>query len=320
MPLIQVFNVAGGIKMEIGQLEAFERAAREGSFTAAAEALGLSQPAISTRIATLEREVGGTLFERGNKQLHLTALGASLLPHAERMIASLAEAKRAAHLHQKGQMGVVSVAALDTLALGMLPSPMARFRNELPSVDFMLRLRTKQQILNLLYDGQATVGLTAGPLWDKNMRILARFRNPIHLTASPHHPLAQQAHITSDQIMNYTLYRLTLSPSATALINNLTEQARRRHGGSIIKLPPIMAVQLLQTGQGIAFLPEALVSNWVERGDLVFLNVVDLPKLSTEPLLVSHVSRTLDAPNLTFCKHVIASCGHMMIEAEESVL
>ena len=70
----------GGCLMELGQLEAFDRVARDGTFTRAAESLGLTQPAVSTRISLLEAELGGELFERRGRQLFLTPLGERFLP------------------------------------------------------------------------------------------------------------------------------------------------------------------------------------------------------------------------------------------------
>src|SRR5438067_11703232 len=69
--------------MQIDQLVAFDRIAREGTFSRAAVALGLGQPAVSARILALEDAVGGSLFVRGRK-LRLTALGESFLPYARR--------------------------------------------------------------------------------------------------------------------------------------------------------------------------------------------------------------------------------------------
>jgi DNA-binding transcriptional LysR family regulator len=67
--------------MQLEQLVAFDRVAREGSFSRAALALGLGQPAVSSRILALEDAVGGALFLRG-RAIRLTALGESFLPYA----------------------------------------------------------------------------------------------------------------------------------------------------------------------------------------------------------------------------------------------
>lgn len=286
--------------MEIGQLEAFERAAREGSFTAAADALGLTQPAVSTRIAALERELGGALFERGNKRLLLTPLGETLLPYAEKMLHAATDALHAAQQHHEGRLGRVSIAALDTLGMAMLPEPMTQFRAAFPAVDFTIRLRIKQQIIKMLLEGRVTLGLSAAPMWDKGVRVLARFRNPIRAVTAANHPLAKRQQLTMHALQQYPVYRSTLSPTATALIQDLAEQARRHGGVGVTYIPAIMAVPLLMQGEGVTFLPQALVQSQVNEGQLVLLDVDDMPALYTEPLLMTAADRELDAPNRAF--------------------
>lgn len=286
--------------MELGQLEAFERVAREGSFTAAAASIGLTQPAVSTRIAALERELGGALFERGGKRLTLTPLGESILPYADKVLAAVADAQQAAVLHQHGRLGSVSIAALDTLGVAMLPEPMAQFRQQYPNVDFTIRLRIKRQILHLLHEGRVTLGLSAAPLWDRSVRILARFRNPIRAAVSIKHPLAQRSRLTMATLQDYPIYRSTLSPTATALIQDLAAQAQQASGSGDIYIPAIMAAPLLMQAEGVTFVPQALVQKQVDDHHLVFLDIEDMPDLYTEPLLITPADRELDPPNQSF--------------------
>ena len=300
--------------MEFGQLEAFERAAREGSFTAAAEALGLTQPAISTRIAALERELGGSLFDRGSKRLSLTPLGESILPYADRILTAAHSAVQTAELHHNGKLGSVSVAALDTLGAAMLPEPMTRFQTEFPAVDFTIKFRIKQQILNLLYDGRVTIGLSAAPLWDKGIRTLARFRNPIRAAVAAHHPLAKRQHLTMHALQAFPIYRSTLSPTATALIQDLTARARSSNDVGDIYIPAIMAAPLLLQGQGVTFVPQALVQSQVDEGRLILLQIADMPALYTEPMLITLADRRLDTPNQAFVEMVRERWKHMLTE------
>lgn len=304
--------------MEIGQLEAFERAAREGSFTEAANVLGLTQPAISTRIATLEAELGAPLFERSGRRLRLTSLGQTVLPYAERVLATLADAAQAASQHQQGQRGRVAVAALDTHALPMLPAPMARFRNEYPAVDLTIFLRIRRQILNKLYSGDATLGLTGAPLWDKGVRVLAHFQERVRPVVAATHPLAMRQSwprkLVLADIYDYTIYRVSLNPHVTALIEDMAEHARRGSGGAIIYIPAIMAVPLLLEGQGVAFLPQVFVQKYVEAGQLVFLDIEDMPQLLNEPLLIALANRELDTANQAFVKMMRLQWNAILID------
>jgi DNA-binding transcriptional LysR family regulator len=105
--------------MELRQLDAFVAVARAGSFTRAAEELGIVQPAVSQAVRRLEEELGLTLFERTSRHVAPTAAGAAFLPHAEAVLARLAEARQAAAALAAGEAGAVRVAgtggAADTL-------------------------------------------------------------------------------------------------------------------------------------------------------------------------------------------------------------
>jgi DNA-binding transcriptional LysR family regulator len=162
--------------MELGQIEAFERAAREGSFTRAAEIMNLTQPAVSTRIAALETELGGPLFERRGRQLQLTPLGQRFLPYAERMLAVLADGLQAVENFHGGKLGEVKIAAPGPFVIGLLIDVLADFRSQHPTIDVLIRERPKTTILEMLYDGVITLGLVNAPIYDGNVEVLARLR------------------------------------------------------------------------------------------------------------------------------------------------
>ena len=290
--------------MELGQLIAFERAFRERSFTRAADELGLTQPSVSARIAALEAELGGPLFERGGRRLRLTALGRTFLPYAERALAALADGREAVDKLKSGKLGHVRIAALDTLAVYMLPDPTEQFRANYPAVDLTVKIRLTREIIDLLYGGEATLGLIGAPLWDKGIRILAHFQEPIRAMVSPDHPLAQmereQGDLSLADIYQHTIYRVSLNPRATALIAGVVEHARRGSGGAVINIPALMVIGPLVNGQGVAFLPQSYVQRHLDTGRLCFLNIHDMPQLYNEPLIVALRGRDLDAPTAAF--------------------
>lgn len=80
--------------MNIDNMEAFVYVNHYGSFNKAAEALFLSQPSVTARIQTLERELGCKLFDRQSKQTVLTEDGRKFLPYAEQMLQVLQKGKQ----------------------------------------------------------------------------------------------------------------------------------------------------------------------------------------------------------------------------------
>ena len=303
--------------MEIGQLEAFERAAREGNFTRAAEALGLTQPAVSTRIALLEEELGGELFERRGRQQRLTILGKRLLPYAERILAVINDAAQEVEDYHSGKIGEVKVAALAPFAQSLFPDPLEKFRVQYPSIDIHIFQRITPTILDMLYDGVVTLAMMHAPLFDQNLRILARFQEPIRGVVAPNHPLAlqqtKQGSLTMKDVYQHTIFRVTMSPRMTAFIDSVVEQGRRGSGGAVVAVPMIMVVRLVMLGQGVAFLPESFVQHPVADGDLEYLRIEDMPPILNEPLLVVLKGRQLDHIHQDFIRVLINHWRHMLV-------
>jgi DNA-binding transcriptional LysR family regulator len=281
--------------MELGQIEAFIQVVRDGSFTKAAKALNLSQPSVSTRIAGLEASLDCKLFLRSGRRLSLTPIGDAFLPYAERAIIKLQEGQQSVADFKSGRRGHVSLVVLDTLAMSLLPKPMHRFRSEYPEVDFTVHLSMPREILSLLYDGKTLLGLIRGPLWDRGIKVLGRFEEPIQAITNANHPLAGGSEISLADVMDFPIYRVPIDVTTMAFVEHLVEQARSIRGGSQVWFPAIMAIPILLKGQGVAFLPESFVSDYLVSGELVSLDITDLPVLNHEPLLVKMAGHKLDS-------------------------
>lgn len=302
--------------MEIGQLEAFERASRDGNFTRAAESLGLTQPAISTRISTLEAELGGRLFERRGRELHLTPLGEQFLPYAQRMLSVMADSLQVAQNFKKGRIGEIKIAAPTPFVLSFLVDVLRDFRKQYPSVDILIRERAKTTIFELLYDNVVTLGLVNAPVYQQYFTQLAHFKDPIKAVVSPTHPLAQihnhQRAILMQDIYKYTIFRVSMFPQMTAFIDTVVEHGRVGSGGAVIKVPMVMALRLVSMGDGITFLPQSYVKQSINEGELMYLNIEDMPQLYSQPILICAKDRRLDDIHLAFVDIVKAQLNHLV--------
>src|SRR5579883_2111961 len=145
--------------MDIDQLLAFERIAREGSFSRAARHLDITQPSISARIQALEQEVGGPLFVRGGRKLALTERGESFLSYVQRALEVLNEGIEAARLSESGQRGRITIGTMQSLAGGFLAEAIVEFHDTHPKVTFYVRTGHSEQVVEMLYDGLAKLGL-----------------------------------------------------------------------------------------------------------------------------------------------------------------
>ena len=281
--------------MEIGQIEAFEQAAQEGSFTRAAAALGLTQPAISTRITILEAELGGPLFERHGRNLQLTPLGEQFLPYARRLLAVRNDSIQAVKHFHAGKLGEIRIAAPTPFLLSFLVEALEHFRFQHPTIDVLIRERAKTTIVDMIHDNRITLGLVNAPVYASFLREMARFQDPVRAVSSINHPLAQQeTPIHMADIYPYTIYRVSMFPQMTAFIDEVVEYARGGSGGAVIKVPMVMAMRLVRKGQGITFLPERYIKTTIQPDELCILDIVDMPPLISQPILIAHKDRELD--------------------------
>ncbi len=124
--------------VSLRQMEYFVTVVEADSFTRAAEQLHVTQPALSHQIKALERHVGGPLLERLPRGVRLTAMGRAFLPHAEFAVRSAAQAERAARAAAGAEGGEIHVAAVHSVAAGLLPPAFARWRRDHPGVQLVL--------------------------------------------------------------------------------------------------------------------------------------------------------------------------------------
>jgi len=142
--------------MKVSALKAFVVAAREGSFSSAAEALHLTQPGLSKRIVALENELKHPLFERLSNGVLLTEAGSLLLPHAEAIV-NRADAMKAALINLDNELsGQVRFGTTQHIALYHLQDALQRFSQNYSHVDthidFLTSSEAEKKILNGLLD------------------------------------------------------------------------------------------------------------------------------------------------------------------------
>lgn len=299
--------------MEIGQLEAFERTCREGNFTRAAQAMDLTQPAVSARITTLEAELGGPLFERQGRQLQLTPLGERFLPYARRILNIMADGMQAVRDYHSGHAGEVRIAAPTPFVLSFLVQTLDDFRYQHPKVDILIRERNKTTIFDMLQDNTITLGFVNTPVYSPEFDVLARFQDPIRAVVAPSHPLARESQPALSDVYQHTIFRVSMFPQMTAFIDAVVEQGRHGSGGAVIAVPMVMALRLVTLGQGVTFLPESYVKPAVESGELVVIHLDDMPPLMSEPVLIVDRTRTLDHVHQEFVRILKARWRHLMV-------
>jgi DNA-binding transcriptional LysR family regulator len=122
------------VSFDWNQVRAFLATVEEGSLSAAARALGQTQPTLSRQVAGLEQDLGVTLFERGPRAMALTDAGVELVDHVRAMGEAATRLSLSASGHSQAIDGHVSVTATDMTATYLLPLVLTQLRDEAPNI------------------------------------------------------------------------------------------------------------------------------------------------------------------------------------------
>jgi len=129
------------------ELRTFVEVARDGSLSAAARRLGLTQPTVGRHIDTLEASLGLTLFTRSSRGLSPTAAAIALVPHAQAMAAAAAALGRTASGEAAADRGTVRLTASEVVGNEVLPAILAAFRRDHPDIAIELVLTNRTEDL-----------------------------------------------------------------------------------------------------------------------------------------------------------------------------
>jgi DNA-binding transcriptional LysR family regulator len=253
--------------MELRQLEALVAIVRAGSFTQAARALGVAQPALSQRLRALELELGVVLVERGNRTAGLTDAGRDLLPRAERILAEVHDAGEQLAAHARLGRGTVRLGcALQTLLEGRLAPLLARFHAAHAGVRIVLQEAHTEQVLALLGRGEVDLGLihlgrtsegdTVGSEAARGgLSLLRLAREPLVVIVAPGHRLASRTSLRLDDLDDEDF--VSFAPGATVrrLVTTAAEArgVRLRIACSTANIGTIRAV--VAAGLGVSIVP-----------------------------------------------------------------
>src|SRR5918997_1493120 len=144
---------------DVKQLRVLKAVADHGSFSAAADSLSYSQPAISQQIAALEKRAATTLVDRGSRGVRLTDAGRALVEHAEVVLARLAAAEAELDAIAGIRGGRVRLASFPTAGASLLPPAVAIFTERHPHVELSFVEREPEEAAQMLRAAELEVAL-----------------------------------------------------------------------------------------------------------------------------------------------------------------
>jgi len=252
--------------MEIHQLRYFVAVAEEGSFSHAAEREHVSQPSLSQQIQKLEAELDQQLFDRLPRAVVLTEAGRRLLEYARTILTGIADARRSVAALEHEVAGRLSVGAIPSIALYVLPRLIARFERAYPKVTFELFEDTTEKLAQRLEDGILEVVLASSGDAIPNLAQHSLGREPLLLLLPAKHRLARKKTIRWSDLASEKFLLLHEGHSLSVIV-------RRLLAANDLKPELVLQGEQLTTiaamvaaGLGVTVVPEMMVRTEFVKG------------------------------------------------------
>ncbi len=260
---------------DFARVNAFVEVARAGSISAAANALFITQPAVTARIQALESEMGTELFSRGRHGSRLTEAGHALLPHAERALAALRHGGEAVEQIARGEGGRLTIGAAPAVSTYVLPAVLHRFQEQHPAVRLAVRSGHSEEILEMVLREEVEIGLMR-PIHHPEVTEGFLYEDSLALVVHRAHPFAATGHIRMSQMSTEYLILFDRFSSYHELTSTLLRQAGITPRGTLEVDNIDAAKRMVEQRLGIALLPLTSVQAEVGTGRLSVVRITDM--------------------------------------------
>lgn len=176
--------------MDVRQIETYQAVMTYGTASRAAEILGMSQPAVSKAIMTLERSIGFKLFDREKGRLTPSAEGQLFFREVQTSLAGLAKLRSAAARIRDYGSGDIRVACLSAFSTNLVPCAIAQFRKKHPEIAVSLSVGGSSVIRDMIAANQLDIAVTADEINTSGVEAEPFAEIPAVLAMPPGHPLS----------------------------------------------------------------------------------------------------------------------------------
>ena len=263
--------------MTFAQLRSFATVARLGSVSGAADALGVSEPAVSSAVAALRRDLGDALFVRVGGGIRLTAGGERLAAAAAEII-GLEDRLRREVGEARGERGLLRLAVSPTVAEYVSAPLLDAFTRRWPALEVAQEVAAADDFAALLADRRADVALGPAPAPSPWTEVVPFLRYKLVVVAGPRHPLAGARALRLRALADE---RWLVGPAGAEPHSALGEFFAARglaapHAGAFVTEAAAQAAAA--AGEGVMLAIAHTVLDPLRRGSLVRLDVAGTPR------------------------------------------
>ncbi|HLY42631.1 MAG TPA: LysR substrate-binding domain-containing protein [Terracidiphilus sp.] len=261
--------------MDLSQLETFLAVAEERSFSRAAVRLHRTQPAVSQVIRKLEASVGETLFDRAARDGSLTAAGELLRDYALRLVALRREASSALGELRSLERGQLQLAANEYTCMYLLPAVDA-FRREFPHINVAIHRVLASHIPDELNQRIFEIGVISFRPDPVQFRTIAVYGDSLAFIVSPSHPLAGASSVSISELGNENFIAHQVESPLRRKVIETFQRYRTPLNMDIELPTIEAIKRFVAMGNGVALVPHLTAARELETGELVRVPVDEL--------------------------------------------
>lgn len=252
--------------MNLAAFEAFVKVMETGSISLAAEQLFITQPAVTKRIHSLEDYFGVKLFESAGRGIQATHAAHSLLPKVKNWLNELGDIQHTLSHEQTQIQGRLTIGTSHHIGLHHLPQHLKQYVQQFPDVTLDVHFVDSEQAHEQVLNGDLELAfLTLPPLGDERLKYIPMWEDSLVFVAAPFHPLAQQAELTLQDLIQYP----SLLPSAQTYTSQITLAEFEKQGLKpkiSMSNNPLESIRMLVSiGLGWSVLPKTLLNHDLKR-------------------------------------------------------
>ncbi|MFC5453131.1 selenium metabolism-associated LysR family transcriptional regulator [Paenibacillus aestuarii] len=251
------------------QLHIFYTVAEKGSFSHAAVALHMTQPAVTMQVQALEDYFGVKLFHRSTKKIELSESGRALLPFAKRSIELIRETDVAMSKFTKMIDGRLQLGASLTMGEYILPRLLGPFSKDYPNISVSMKVMNTAQILDEVLGHQLNFGLVEAPIHHPDVHTEAILSDELKLIVPVGHPLADMDVITFDEVLKYPFVLREQGSGTRRVMEEELARLNVDYSGMkiVMELGSTGAIKsAVEAGLGISILSQSSVKHEVALG------------------------------------------------------
>jgi LysR family transcriptional regulator, regulator for metE and metH len=264
--------------MEVSMLErahlmVVREVERQGTLTAAAQVLNLTQSALSHTVKKLEEQLGTPVWTREGRSMRLTQAGRYLLGLAERLLPQFELAEARMKQYAQGERGTLRIGMECHPCYQWLLKVVSPYLARWPDVDVDVKQRFQFGGIGALFGHDIDVLVTPDPLRKLGLRFTPVFDYEQVLVVPEAHALANVAHVTPEQVAQEALITYPVETDRLDIYTKFLTPANvvpRRH--KVIETTDIM-MQMVASGRGVAALPRWLAEEYADRMPLAVLKL-----------------------------------------------